>query len=174
MVIYSPEDLSCYWNQSENSPTNPAVIKAIKVGQNVVDYATGREMPADKLTVREVKDFKAESPKRGALRIAKLKHAGDWNVAPLAIPNLMDALRKPPLNFDVVINQKDLFPRDPNLVNYPLIYMHGRAAFASPRGPGRPAPAPRAGRRDALRRRRLRQPGLRRRLPQVRRRAAAE
>ena len=70
----------------------PAVIKAIKVGQNVVDYVTGREMPADKLTIREVHDFKDDPPKRGALRIAKLRHAGDWNIAPQAIPNLMDAL----------------------------------------------------------------------------------
>ena len=67
-------------------------------------------------------------PKRGALRIAKLKHAGDWNIAPQAIPNLMDALRKPPLQLDVVITQKDLLPRDPNLIYYPLIYIHGRAA----------------------------------------------
>ena len=62
----------------------------------MIDYATGREMPADKLTLREVHNFKAEPPKRGALRIAKLMHAGDWNIAPQAIPNLMDALRKPP------------------------------------------------------------------------------
>jgi hypothetical protein len=130
VVIYSPEDLSCYWNQAETTPGVPAVIKAIKVGQNVVDYATGREMPADKLTVREVKVFGQDVPKRGALRIAKLRHAGDWNVAPLAVPNLMDTLRKPPLNFDVVINHKELFARDPNLVNYPLVYMHGRASFA--------------------------------------------
>ena len=130
VVIYSPMDLSCYWNQAETSPANTGVIKAIKVGQNVIDYATGREMPADKLTVREVQNFKADAPKRGAFRIAKLKHAGDWNVAPQAIPNLMDALRKPPYKFDVVVTQKDLFPRDPNLVYYPLIYIHGRAALS--------------------------------------------
>ncbi len=65
VVIYSPEDLSCYWNRAENSPANPAVIKALRVGQNVVDYATGRELPADKLAVREVKDFKPDSPRRG-------------------------------------------------------------------------------------------------------------
>ena len=59
----------------------------------MVDYATGRELPADKLAVREVNDFRREDPKRGALRIAKLRHAGDWNVAPLAIPNLMTTLR---------------------------------------------------------------------------------
>ncbi|WP_406695733.1 DUF4159 domain-containing protein [Singulisphaera sp. Ch08] len=128
VVIYSPEDLSCYWNQAENSPANPAVIKALRVGQNVVDYATGRELPADKLAVREVKDFKPDRPRRGALHIAKLVHAGDWNVAPLAIPNLTTSLKQRS-GLDVVINHKELFPNDPNIVHFPLIYLHGRAAF---------------------------------------------
>jgi len=129
VVIYSPTDLSCFWNQCEHSPHNTGVVKSIKVGQNVIDYATGREMPADKLTLREVHNFKDDAPKRNALKIAKLVHAGDWNVAPQAIPNLMDALRKPPYRFDVEIKQKDLFPRDPNLIYYPLIYIHGRASL---------------------------------------------
>ncbi|MGP0064405.1 MAG: DUF4159 domain-containing protein [Isosphaeraceae bacterium] len=133
VVIYSPTDLSCYWNQSEHNPNNVAVINAVKVGQNVIDYATGREMPADKLTVREIRDIKVAAPKRGALRIAKLKHSGDWNIAPQAIPNLMDALRKPPFSFDVVVTQKDLFPRDPNLIYYPFIYLHGRGSVSFPR-----------------------------------------
>ncbi len=130
VVIYSPKDLSCYWNQAEHSPTNTAVILATRVGQNIVDYATGRELPADKLVVREVHDFKVAPVQRNALRIAKLQHAGQWNVAPLAVPNLMEALRKPPLSFDVVINHKELSPRDPSLIYYPLIYLHGRAAFS--------------------------------------------
>ncbi|MGO9470951.1 MAG: DUF4159 domain-containing protein [Isosphaeraceae bacterium] len=130
VLIYSPSDLSCYWNQAEHGMTNPAVIKAVRVGQNIVDYVTGRAMPADKLAVREVRNFKADAPKRGALRIAKLKHTGDWNIAPLAIPNLMDALHRPPLSFDVVITQKDLVPSDPSLIYYPLIYIHGRAVLA--------------------------------------------
>jgi hypothetical protein len=128
VVIYSPGDLSCYWNQAENSPANPAVIKAQRVGQNVVDYATGRELPADKLVAREVRDFKADAPQRGALHIAKLRHAGDWNIAPLAIPNLTASLRTK-LGLDVVINHKELFPNDPNIAHYPLIYLHGRGAF---------------------------------------------
>ncbi len=133
MVIYSPQDLSCYWNQSEHKPDNIAVVRAIKVGQNVIDYATGREMPADKLAVREVRDLKKEASIRGALRIARLKHAGDWNIAPQAIPNLMDALRKPPFRFNIVLTQKDLFPRDPNLIYYPLIYIHGRGGISLPK-----------------------------------------
>jgi hypothetical protein len=130
VVIYSPVDLSCYWNQLERSPANVAVIKSIKVGQNVIDYATGRELPADKLVIRDVVDFKKDDIKRGALQIAKLKHSGDWNIAPQAIPNLMEVLRKPPLSFDVVIKQKELLPRDTNLPYYPLIYVHGRAALS--------------------------------------------
>jgi hypothetical protein len=59
-------------------------------------------------------------------------HAGDWNIAPQAIPNLMDALRKPPFSYDVVITQKDLFARDPSLIYYPLIYITGRRAFSLP------------------------------------------
>ncbi len=128
VVIYSPDDLSCYWNQLENASGNPRVRAAISLGENIVDYITGREMPADKLAARDVADFKEDRPKRGALRIAKLRHAGDWNVAPLAIPNLTTTLRDK-LKFDVVINHKELFPSDPNLVHYPLIYLHGRASI---------------------------------------------
>jgi hypothetical protein len=129
VVIYSPQDLSCDWNQIETQPDLPRVTKSTRIGQNVVDYATGRELPADKLSTPDVKDFKAERPRPGALRIAKLRHAGDWNIAPLAIPNLTTTLRDK-LKFDVVINHKELFPRDPNLVHYPLIYIHGRAALS--------------------------------------------
>lgn len=130
VVIYSPGDLSCAWNQSEAQPGNPFVGKALKVGQNVVDYATGRELPADKLEVRDVTKIKVEPARRGALHIAKLRHAGDWNVAPMAVPNLTSMLRSAPLKFDVVINHREIFPRDPNLVHFPLVYIHGRAALS--------------------------------------------
>ena len=168
VVIYSPADLSCYWNQTERSPNNPAVIGAVKVAENVIDYATGREMPADKLTLRELQNRKTEPPKRGSLRIGKLMHAGDWNIARQAIPNLMDVLSRPPFNMNVVIDQKDLFARDPSMVYYPLIYIHGRALAVVPQGRSRCAKEPsRPRRRHALRRRGLRQPGLRRLVPAV-------
>ncbi len=129
VVIYSPDDLSCDWNQIETQSELPRVTKATRIGQNVVDYATGRELPADKLAVPDVKDFKSDPGRPGALRIAKLRHAGDWNVAPLAIPNLTTTLRDK-LKFDVVIDHKELFPTDPNIIHYPLIYIHGRAALS--------------------------------------------
>jgi RNA polymerase sigma factor (sigma-70 family) len=51
-VIYSPKDLSCYWNLAEHGPPKPAVLAAIKLGQNAIDYATGRVLPPDKLSER--------------------------------------------------------------------------------------------------------------------------
>ena len=70
-----------------------------------------------------------DPPRRGALRVATLKHAGDWDVAPRATPNLMRTVRQRPLSFDVVIESKDLQPRDPNLIYYPLLTVRGRAPF---------------------------------------------
>ncbi len=105
------------------------MVKALRVGQNIVDYATGREMPADKLAVRETTKFANEVAKRESLHIAKLQHAGDWNVAPLAVPNLTTMLRDK-FKLDVVINHRSIHPRDPNLVYYPLVYIHGRAALS--------------------------------------------
>ena len=153
VVIYSPADLSCYWNQVERSPTNPAVIKAFRVGENVIDYATGREMPADKLTIREVARTRRPTfPGAGRLRVAKLKHAGEWNIAPQAIPNLMESLSRPPLGFDVMISQKDLFAHDPDLIYYPLVYLHGRAAVRFDDADMQAlAAASRAGRWDSVR-----------------------
>jgi hypothetical protein len=48
-VIYSPKDLSCYWNQAAQIPANLAVMSSIKIGQNVIDHVTNRTLPPDKL-----------------------------------------------------------------------------------------------------------------------------
>jgi serine/threonine protein kinase len=51
VVVYSPRDLSCHWNLARRDAANPAVIGAVKLGQNVVQYATGGELPPDKLSI---------------------------------------------------------------------------------------------------------------------------
>ncbi|WP_165071316.1 DUF4159 domain-containing protein [Paludisphaera rhizosphaerae] len=129
-VIYAPVDLSCCWNLMDASPNDPAVKKARLVGRNIIDYATGREPPPDKLAVRETPriDEKVDIPARGVLRFAKLKHPGDWNIAPKALINLADALSKPPLNFQVDLRPFEAQADDPKLLYYPLVYFHGRGA----------------------------------------------
>jgi hypothetical protein len=51
-IFYSSKDVSCYWNQANHASSSPAVLKAIRLGQNVVDYTTSRKLPPDKLSVR--------------------------------------------------------------------------------------------------------------------------
>jgi serine/threonine protein kinase len=43
VVIYSPRDLSCYWNQADRDPANPAVQRALKLGQNMIEYVAGAQ-----------------------------------------------------------------------------------------------------------------------------------
>jgi hypothetical protein len=69
-------------------------------------------------------------PPGGGLRVGSLIYEGDLKNAPLAVPILMEALSRPPLSFNVLISHKELSPRDPNLVYYPLIYLHGRGGFS--------------------------------------------
>jgi RNA polymerase sigma factor (sigma-70 family) len=97
-------------------------------GKNLANTSDKSQSPAKPETGQVPRDENTP-PKRGALRIARLKHAGDWFVAPQALPNLMRTLRQPPLNFDVVINSKDLHARDPSLIYYPLLTIRGRAPF---------------------------------------------
>ena len=72
-----------------------------------------------------------EPPERGALHIARLKHRGaDWNIAPTATAKVMETLREPPLRLDVVLDARPLSARDPQLVFYPFLYLHGREKFS--------------------------------------------
>src|SRR5262249_17908064 len=45
-VVYSGKDLSAYWNQCERSPSSSAVSLALRIGQNVIEYATSGKPPA--------------------------------------------------------------------------------------------------------------------------------
>jgi hypothetical protein len=95
----------------------------------LVAVAVAAAMAEAYLLLRPSKSLSAPNL-RGSTGIARLIHSGDWDVSPQAIPNLMDVIRKPPYEIALSVALKDLHPRDPNLVWFPLIYMHGRAAFS--------------------------------------------
>jgi hypothetical protein len=133
--VYSPRDHSCLWDKWSLQPVpkrTPAftllVLHAMKVGANVVAYATGRE-PYNKLDAPQEDVVAAPNPiERGLLQVAKLQHTGEWDAAPRALHNVLLALNR----MSGVLaspRQKNLFPSDPNLRRYPLAYLHGRASF---------------------------------------------
>jgi hypothetical protein len=133
--VYSPRDHSCLWDKWSLQPVpkrTPAfsllVLHSMKVGANVVAYATGRE-PYDKLDAPVEEAAGAPSPiERGLLQVAKLRHTGDWDAAPRALQNVLLALNQ----ISGVLaspRQKNLVASDPQLRRYPLAYLHGRASF---------------------------------------------
>jgi len=136
-VVYSPEDLSCLWDKwmqhdppGRTAQEKSVIIRATKIGVNIVAYATGREPPPDKLSqVPELaKADKQNEIERGFLQIAKLRHAGTWDAAPQALRNLLRALNRT-VGLSASTRQRNLPASDPNIFKYPVLYMHGRTSY---------------------------------------------
>jgi len=65
---------------------------------------------------------------RGALRVAQLKHGGDWHPAPRAMANLMTHVSKL-AGVEVAIKTAEMDITNPSLVDFKFLYMHGRNDF---------------------------------------------
>jgi hypothetical protein len=135
-IIYSPDDLGCLWNKwIRHDPPNRAqaiktmILRATRIGVNVVAYATGRE-PPNRLKQHDIasQDGQQDSIERGFLQIAKLRHSGGWDAAPQALRNLLLALNRT-VGMSASTKQRDLPASDANIFKYPMLYMHGRNRF---------------------------------------------
>ena len=136
-IMYSPEDLGCLWDYlSRVDPPNRNVnlkgriIRATQVGVNVMAYATGREPPTKTDTPTVVAEStELDNVERGLLQIAQIRHDGSWNAAPRALRRLLLAL-----NDTVALSAStkaiDLEFSDPNIFQYPVLYIHGRNKFS--------------------------------------------
>src|SRR5205823_6902108 len=129
VVVYSPKDLSCLWEANQLQGQRGQL--AFRLGGNIIAYATGMEPPKPRGTPTEVirDDPDGKQIPRGFLKVAQLRHDGDWHPAPNAMRNLMDHLRKA-AQLDVALQTKPITANDPDLVDYKFLYMHGRASFA--------------------------------------------
>src|SRR5205085_3324294 len=107
VVVYSPDDLSCLWESNQFQSGRGQL--AFRLAGNIVAYATGMEPPKPRLTPAEVvqDDPEGRNIRRGFLKVAQLRHEGDWQPAPNAMRNLMDHLRKT-AGLDVLLETKPL------------------------------------------------------------------
>lgn len=128
VVVYSPEDLSCLWEANQSKADRGQL--AFRLGGNIVAYATGMEMPKPRLTEVEVLNHKDDQKKipRGYLKVAQIRHEGDWQPAPHAMRNLMAHLRDKP-RLQVALQTEPLRLSHPDLPDFKFLYMHGRNAF---------------------------------------------
>ncbi len=128
VLIYSPQDLSCRWES--NRPEDPRCIEAFRLGLNIIAYATGMQPPQPRLYQPQVASTKIDPTTipRGTLKVAQLKHGGDWHPAPKAMRNLMEHMNGY-AGVDVALKTETRPIHDKDLIDYKLLYMHGRNGF---------------------------------------------
>jgi hypothetical protein len=127
VIIYSPQQMAAYWEA--NDFKSPRGQLAFQLAANVIAYATGLEAPKPRLTQVEIpRDERRDSIRRGFLKVAQLRHDGDWKPAPKAMRNLMTEARKAGL--DVVLETAAIHPSVKNVLDYYFFYLHGRGRFS--------------------------------------------
>jgi hypothetical protein len=135
-VVYCPRNLSCFWELSaagrESSlPEDVAeeVEAYVQIGRNVVAYATARELK-EKLDQPSVlvRGGPSTDLSRGVLAIPKLRHTGGSDDAPNALANLL-RFAADRVELRVRPEQQLLAANSTELVNYPVLFMHGRRSF---------------------------------------------
>ncbi len=129
-VFFSPRALSCLW-ELQTIPEHSE--KAFRLGMNIAAYATGREMLPDRLDVVELPaaaavSFQPAEIPRGAVRLARLVHDGDYNADIHCLVNLAADLRDK-AKIDVVAQGRSLAPDDEKLYEYPVVFMTGHYGF---------------------------------------------
>ena len=133
-VFFSPNALSCLWELRDYRDARKNWSRdAFELGTNIAAYATGREQLPNRLDVVELPasarrvDRLKEVP-RGAVRIARLIHEGDYNCDPHCMSNLAAILRDE-AKVDVVARARHLQPQDDAIYAYPVVFMHGHFSF---------------------------------------------
>ncbi len=132
-LVYTPTALSCRWElylPDRPPPYSPRVNSeidaAVAVGQNVVAYATGRQL-RDKLDTIQIVDSKNEgtqSPRQTVI-IPRMDLGGGGEQAPRALPNLMEWMHRS-IPVRVKTEPQSIGPQSNALHKYALVFVHGR------------------------------------------------
>ena len=137
-IIYSPDDLGCLWQKwmkheppNRNPDLTQRILRATRIGVNIVAYATGRE-PPEKLSENPGNRRTVEERiERGLLQIARIRHSGGWDTAPRAARNLLQALNDT-VGVAASTQVEVIPPTLEELTRFPLTCMHGRYRFQLP------------------------------------------
>ncbi|HEY8505423.1 MAG TPA: DUF4159 domain-containing protein [Gemmataceae bacterium] len=133
VVVFSPFPLAGYWEEKRLAPVvgRPATTRpefAYRLAGNIIAYATGMELPRPRLTEVKIAADDKREVLRSYLKVAQIKHEGDWEPAPRAMRNLMFHVREQ-LGLDVALNKEVLGLAHPDVFAHKLLYMHGRNRF---------------------------------------------
>ena len=143
-IMYSPNDLGCLWNRwlkheprdNQGNQLRPAqyvqqIDRAMRVGTNIITYATGRE-PVNKLKRQELANRKDDDSRvsRGLVQIAQVRHTGGWDTAPTAARNILTAVNRT-VGLTASTEPATILLSDKSLFDYSMLVMHGRHGFTT-------------------------------------------
>ena len=136
-VFYSPKSLGCRWEQGDllfrrdQGPRNvrSQIDAAVRIGQNLIAYATGRELQ-DKLDGRLIIDATdAPEPQRDAIQLAMLGVDAGGQEARRALPHATSLIAaKTDLPLTAVPNPVGFDSE--RLQNISILWIHGRTDFS--------------------------------------------
>ncbi len=135
VMIYSPQDLSCWWESNKYEGDARGVL-AFRLGANIVAYGTGRVAPQPRLTpidIASATSVKEPPRKRGFFEIRQIYHQGDWQPAPRAMQNVLLHVHKT-AGLDVRLQVQRVLPTDSDIASAKFLYMHGRQTFTINKG----------------------------------------
>lgn len=76
---------------NRNPDLTQRILRATRIGVNVMAYATGREPPEKLSETPNSRRTVEDRIERGLLQIARIRHSGGWDTAPRAARNLLQA-----------------------------------------------------------------------------------
>lgn len=124
-LIYSSRDFSCVWEKNDTVHER----EAFDFGANIAAYVTGRERLKPKLQQgKRMATAEMVAPEAGAFTLAQVVYTGEWNPHPAAGPLLMSYLNEN-TGVPVTTDTATLPLADPNLPDYPFIYLTGMKRF---------------------------------------------
>ncbi|MCO8123726.1 DUF4159 domain-containing protein [Stieleria sp. TO1_6] len=135
-VFYVPQTLTCRWELGDrlfqrgdaDDPVRRQIDHSIRIGQNIIAYATGRELK-DKLDNQLVLHADSiDTTERGTTRIAQLNLGAGGEDARRALPNVSTIIRnQTQVPISVPLNPVGF--DDQSLAEVSVLWVHGRREF---------------------------------------------
>lgn len=138
-VFFAPRSLSCRWQlggelfrrSDTTSGARTQVEAAVRIGENIVAYATGRELK-EKLQRREVLQAgTVDEAGRGVIPIARLDLGAGGEQARRALPNAVEIIRAR-VPIEVAAVAEPVTATANNLADVPVLWVHGQTEFRLP------------------------------------------
>ncbi|WP_167547008.1 DUF4159 domain-containing protein [Stieleria maiorica] len=135
-VFYVPQSLTCRWELGDrlfhrgetDDPDRRQIDHSIRIGQNIIAYATGRELK-DKLDAQIVLQADGvESSERGTTRIARLDVGAGGEDARRALPNASTIIRKQ-TQVAISVPENPVAFDEQALADVAVLWVHGRRDF---------------------------------------------